>query len=95
MTTTPAAQRGSSHNRETNPTPSADRTTPHRVNDRVQVHRHGTRRPGRISAVHHHDNGVEYVVRLDAPDGGIGAVVNVWTASGHSTFLSPEGGEQR
>ncbi|WP_375481060.1 hypothetical protein [uncultured Jatrophihabitans sp.] len=83
MTTTHAAQR------DTTP------RTPHQVNDRVQVHRRGTRRLGRISSVHHHDNGIEYVVRLDGPDGGLGAVVNVWTTSGHSTFLTPTGGEQR
>lgn len=87
MATTHAAQRDST-------TPHTPHT-PHQVNDRVQVHRAGTRRPGRISSIHHHDNGIEYVVRLEGPDGGLGAVVNVWTTSGHSTFLTPAGGEQR
>jgi hypothetical protein len=94
MPTTRAAQRGSTRTRETNEAPGAARTALHQVNDRVQVHRRGTRRPGRISSVHHHENGVEYVVRLDAPDGGMGAVVNGWTTSGHSTVLTPAGGEQ-
>ena len=86
MTTTHAPQRDT--------TPHALRL-PHQVNDRVHVHRRGERRPGRISSVHRHESGIEYVVRLDGPDGGLGAVVNVWTTSGHSNFLTPTGGEQR
>lgn len=89
MTTThPSAQASTIASAQTH-------TTPHRVNDRVQVHRRGSRQPGRISSVHHHTDGVEYVVRLDGPDGGPGEVVNVWTTSGQSNFLTRDGGEQR
>lgn len=69
--------------------------TPHQVNERVQVQHHGQRRSGRVSSIHHNDDGVEYVIRLDASDGGIGSVVNIWTTSGQSSFLTPLGGEQR
>lgn len=86
MTTTRAPQRDS--------TPHTPNTA-HQVTDRAHVHRRGTRRFGRISSVHHHDNGIEYVVRLDGPDGGMAAVVNVWTTSGHSTLLPSPGAEQR
>ncbi|MCW2529562.1 MAG: hypothetical protein JWM76_4422 [Pseudonocardiales bacterium] len=67
-------------------------TTPrpaHRVGDQVLVDQRGDLRPGRISSVHHHDGGIEYVVRADARDGGMGGVVNVWTTSGHSSYLVP------
>jgi hypothetical protein len=72
-------------------------TQAHRVGDRVRVHRGGGTYPGRISSIHHRDNGVEYVVHTDATDGGMGHVVNIWTTSGHSSFLTPAqaGGEAR
>jgi hypothetical protein len=69
----------------------------HQVGDRVRVQRKGITYPGRISSIHHRDNGVEYVVHTDATDGGMGHIVNIWTTSGHSSFLTPApaGGEAR
>jgi hypothetical protein len=67
----------------------------HQVGDRVRVQRKGITYPGRISSIHHRDNGVEYVVRTDTTDGGMGQVVNIWTTSGHSSFLAPVSGETR
>jgi hypothetical protein len=61
----------------------------HQVGDRVHVHRKGHRVLGRISSVHTTDRGVEYVVRTDPTDGGIGGVLNIWTTSGHSSFITP------
>jgi hypothetical protein len=72
-------------------------TQAHLVGDRVRVQRGGGTYPGRISSIHHRDNGVEYVVHTDATDGGMGHIVNIWTTSGHSAFLTPApaGGEAR
>jgi hypothetical protein len=67
----------------------------HQVGDRVRVHRNGITYPGRISSIHHRDNGVEYVVRTDTTDGGMGQVVNIWTTSGHCSFLAPVSRETR
>ena len=64
-------------------------TPAYQVGDRVQVHREGVATPGRISSIHHGQDGIEYVVSLTAPDGGLGSVINVWTTSGHSSFLTP------
>ena len=58
------------------------------VGDRVHVHLNGRRIPGRISSVHATDRGVEYVVRTDPTDGRIGGVLNIWTTSGHSSFIT-------
>ncbi len=61
------------------------------VGDRVQVPRHGRRLPGRILSIHRQDDGVAYVVAVDAADGDQGGVVNVWTTSGRSAYLVPSG----
>jgi hypothetical protein len=63
----------------------------HQVGDRVYVHRKGQRIPGRISSVHRSDHGVEYVIRTEPADGGHGSVVNIWTTSGQSSFISAAG----
>jgi hypothetical protein len=63
----------------------------HQVGDRVHVHRHGQRIPGRISSMHRSDRGVEYVIRTEPTDGGHGRVVSIWTTSGHSSFISAAG----
>lgn len=69
----------------------------YQVGDRVQVQRKGTATPGRISSIHRRKDGVEYVVHTDAPDGGMGGVINLWTTSGQSSFLrpAPVGGASR
>jgi hypothetical protein len=41
---------------------------------------------------HHVNDGVEYVVRTDPHDGGMGEVLNIWTSSGSSSFLTALGG---
>lgn len=65
-------------------------TTPaYQVGDRVQVQRKGAATPGRISSIHRRKDGVEYVVRTEPAEGGIGGVINLWTTSGQSSFLSP------
>jgi hypothetical protein len=62
---------------------------PHRlVNDRVLVRYDGQTRAGRISSIHRHADDVEYVIRLDDEDGGMGVVVNVWSTGGRCTLLS-------
>jgi hypothetical protein len=61
---------------------------PHRVNDRVHVRQHGLQRVGRISSIHRRGNGIEYVVRLDAANGGLGPVINAWTNGRRSRFLT-------
>jgi hypothetical protein len=62
---------------------------PHRlVNDRVLVRYDGQTRAGRISSIHRHADDVEYVVRLDDEDAGMGVVVNVRSTSGRCTFLT-------
>ena len=67
-----------------------------RVGDQVQVHTQAGLTLGRVSAVHRQGNGIEYVVRTDAHDGGMGGVVNVWTTSARSSYLVPlaDSGEQ-
>jgi hypothetical protein len=62
------------------------------VGDRVLIEHKGQRRPGRISSIHHVNDGVEYVVRTDPRDGGMGEVLNIWTSSGSSSFLTALGG---
>ena len=65
-------------------------TTPaYQVGDHVQVQRKSGATPGRISSIHRRNDGIEYVVSLTAPDGGLGSVLNVWTTSGRSSFLRP------
>lgn len=70
---------------------------PYLVGDRVRVQHQGRMAPGRISSVHHQQQGIEYVVRTEALDGGAGHVVNVWTTSGRSAYLAAadEGGASR
>lgn len=67
----------------------------HQVGDRVQVQHKGQRKPGRISSINHVNDGVEFVVRTDPADpsgGGMGEVLNIWTSSGSSSFLTAPGG---
>jgi hypothetical protein len=61
----------------------------HQVGERVHVHRKGQTNAGRISSVHRSERGVEYVIRTEAADGGVGGVVNIWTTSGHTSFITP------
>lgn len=69
-------------------TPAPTKPLPvHQVGDRVRLHRHGLNHLGWISSINHRDDGVEYVVRIEAHAGGMGQVVNIWTTSGHSSFL--------
>lgn len=63
----------------------------HQVGDRVHVHRKGQLIAGHITSVHRSDRGVEYVIRTQPTDGGHGSVVNIWTTSGHSSFISTAG----
>jgi hypothetical protein len=63
-------------------------TLPWLVGDRVQVQHKGQPKPGRVSSVHHVNDGVEYVVRTDSRGGGMGEVLNIWTSSGSSSFLT-------
>jgi hypothetical protein len=63
----------------------------HQVGERVHVQRKGQSIPGRISSVHRTERGVEYVIRTEPTDGGVGGVLNIWTTSGHSSFLTPAG----
>lgn len=63
----------------------AAQTNPaHQVGDRIQVRHQGQLTPGRISSVHHVGSGVEYVIRLDAADGGLGDTINVALSSTRS-----------
>jgi hypothetical protein len=64
----------------------------HQVGDRVQVQHKGQHKPGRISSIHQVNDGVEYVVRTDPHDDGVGEVLNIWTSSGASSFLTTLGG---
>jgi hypothetical protein len=64
----------------------------HRVRDRVQVQHKGRPKSGRISSIHHVNDGVEYVVGTDPHDDGVGEVFNLWTSSGTSSFLTALGG---
>lgn len=61
--------------------------SPHLVNDRVLVWHRGQRRAGRISSIHRHEDGIEYVVRLDDSAGGMGTVVNVWSSGARCAVL--------
>ena len=67
---------------------STTTTLPWLVGDRVQVQHKGQPKPGRISSIHHVNDGVEYVVHTDPRDGGMGEVLNIWTSSGSSSFLT-------
>jgi hypothetical protein len=60
----------------------------HQVGDGVHVHRKDQRIPARICSVHRSDRGVEYVIRTEPADGGHGSVLNIWTTSGHSSFIT-------
>lgn len=59
----------------------------HLVNDRVLVWHRGQRRAGRISSIHRHDDGIEYVIRLDDNAGGMGTVVNIRNSGARCAFL--------
>lgn len=61
------------------------------VGDRVHVQRRGRLTPGRILSIHRQDDGVAYVVAVDAADSGLGGVINVWTTSGRSAYLVAAG----
>jgi hypothetical protein len=69
-------------------TPTSTKTLPWLVGDRVQIQHKGQPKPGRISAIHHINGGVEYVVRTDPHDGSMGEVLTIWTSSGTSSFLT-------
>jgi hypothetical protein len=77
--------------------PTTTISLPYLVGDPVRVQRTGVTYSGRISSIHRRDNGVEYVIRTHATDGGMGQVLNIWTTSGQPSFLTPPqvGGEQR
>jgi hypothetical protein len=65
-------------------------TPTYQVGDRTQVQHQGTPTPGRISSIHRNDNGIEYVVRTDPADGGLGGlghVLNIWTTSRQFSFF--------
>jgi hypothetical protein len=63
----------------------------HQAGDRVHLHRKGQLIPGHITSVHRSDRGVEYVIRTQPTDSGHGSVVNIWTTSGHSSFITADG----
>ena len=69
-------------------TQTSTKTLPWLVGDRVQVQHKGQLKPGRISSIHHVNDGVEYVVRTDPQGGGMGEVLNIWTSSGGSSCLT-------
>jgi hypothetical protein len=73
-------------------TQTSTQALPFLVGDRVHVQRKGAVTSGRISSIHRVNDGVEYVVRTDPHDGGMGEVLNVWTSSGSSSFLTLLGG---
>lgn len=52
------------------------------VGDRVLVQRGRVRCRGWVSSIHRSKQGVEYVVRTEDRDGGMGQVFNIWTTSG-------------
>jgi hypothetical protein len=65
----------------------------HQVGDRLHVQHKEQPKPGRISSIHHVNDGVEYVVRTDPDDaGGMGEVLNIWTSFGTSSFFTAPGG---
>jgi hypothetical protein len=49
-----------------------------RVGDRVLVQRGGVAYRGWVSSIHRGKQGVEYVVRTEDRDGGMGQVLNIW-----------------
>ena len=57
------------------------------VGARVRVHRADGFHPGRINAVHRRGAATEYVVHLDAADGGLGQVINVRITGGCGSAL--------
>lgn len=69
-------------------TQPSTKTLPWLVGDRVQIQHKGQPKPGRISSIHQVNDDVEYVVRTDPQDGGMGEVLNIWTSSGSSSFLT-------
>jgi hypothetical protein len=72
-------------------TPTSTKTLPWLVGDRVQIQHKGQPKPGRISSIHHINDGVEYVVRTHPTGpsaGGMGEVLTIWTSSGSSSFLT-------
>jgi hypothetical protein len=72
-------------------TPISTKTLPWLVGDRVQIQHKGQPKPGRISAIHHINDGIEYVVRTHPTGpsaGGMGEVLTIWTSSGTSSFLT-------
>jgi hypothetical protein len=70
-------------------TATAPTTALHHVGERVRVHRKGQNIPGRITSTHRTEHGIEYLIRTEPTDGGSSEVVNIWTTSGHSSFISP------
>jgi hypothetical protein len=73
-------------------THTSTKTLPWLVGERVQIQHKGQPKPGRISSIHHINDGIEYVVRTDPHDGGMGEVLTIWTSSGSSSFLTAPGG---
>jgi len=72
-------------------TQTSTKTLPWLVGDHVQIQHKGQPKPGRISSIHHINDGVEYVLRTDPADpadGGMGEVLSIWTSSGSSSFLT-------
>ncbi len=67
-------------------------TVPWLVGDRVPAQYEGQLKPGRFSSIHHVNDGIDYVVRAQPADpsgsGGTGEVLNRWTSSGRSSFLT-------
>ena len=57
------------------------------VGARVRVHRANGSHPGRINAVHRRGAAIEYVIHLDAADGGLGEMVNVRITGGRCGAL--------
>ncbi|MDT0262293.1 hypothetical protein [Jatrophihabitans lederbergiae] len=71
----------------------------YQVGSRVLVQHKGTTSTGQISSIHRQSNGTEYVVRIDACDGGMGSVLNLWSTSDRPMSMRPapmpEGGAAR
>jgi hypothetical protein len=59
------------------------------VGARVRVHRADGDHRGRINAVHRRGATTEYVIHLDAADGGLGQVINVRVGGGRASALAP------
>ena len=60
------------------------------VGARVRVRRANGSHPGRINAVHPRGAVLEYVIHLDAADGGLGEVVNVRITGGRGAPVSAD-----